>query len=150
MTTVKLKAEDAADLEVVAAHLQDAILRVGDMVWLARGRRFAAVATRFCWEHVDVAKGRPKEGKSFYRARTGMHFDNVLNVKARGFDQNEAEAYLVLLGLTFEPGADGAGTVRLDFGGGAELALEVECLDASMSDQSAPWPTDQLPHHEEG
>lgn len=149
MTTVKLKAEDAADLEVMAAHLQDAILRVGDMVWLARQRRFAGVATRFCWEHVDVAKGRPKEGKSFYRTRAGLHFDNVLSVKARGFDQNDAEAYLVLLGITFEPGDDGTGTLKLAFGGGAELALEVECLEASMSDQSAPWPTDQLPAHEE-
>lgn len=150
MTTVKLKAEDAADLEVMAAHLQDAILRVGDMVWLARQRRFAGIATRFCWEHVDVVRGEPKKGKSFYRTRAGMHFDNVLNVQARGFDQGDAEAYLVLLGVTFEPGDDGAGVLRLAFGGGAELALEVECLDASMSDQSAPWPTDQLPSHEEG
>lgn len=154
MTGVKLKAEDAADLEVMAAHLQDAILRVGDFVWLARQRRFAGVATRFCWEHVDVdpenpALSRPKKGKSFYRTRAGLHFDSVLGVKAKGFDQNDAEAFLVVLGLTFEPSEDGAGTLRIAFGGDAELALEVECLDASMSDQTAPWPTDQLPQHEE-
>lgn len=150
MSTVKLQAEDAADLEVMAAHLQDAILRVGDFVWLAKHRRFAGIGTRFCWELVDVEKGEPKRGKSFYRTRAGFHFDSVLDVKARGFDQSDAEAFLVVLGMVFEPGDDGAGTVRLEFGGGAELALEVECLDASMSDQSAPWPTDQLPAHEEG
>ncbi len=150
MTTVKLKAEDATDLEVMAAHLQDAILRVGDFVWLARQRRFAGIGTRFCWELVDIAAGKPKRGKSFYRTRTGLHFDNVLGVKARGFDQSDGEAFLVVLGMTFEPGEDAAGTVRIDFGGGAELELQVECLDASMSDQSSPWPTDQLPAHEEG
>lgn len=154
MTRVKLKAEDAADLEVMATHLQDAILRVGDFVWLARQRRFAGVGTRFCWELVDIEPdnpggARPKEGKSFYRTRTGLHFDNVLGVKARGFDQSDGEAFLVVLGINFEPGEDAAGTVRIAFGGGAELELQVECLDASMSDQTSPWPTDQLPAHEE-
>lgn len=149
MTRVKLQAQDAPDLEVMAAHLQDAILRVGDFVWLPKARRFAGLGTRFCWEAVDVEKSRPKKGKSFFRTRTGFHFDNVLGVQARGFDQGDAEAFLVVLELGFEPGDDGAGTVRLAFAGGAELSLQVECLDAAMSDTAAPWQTDQLPNHAE-
>lgn len=154
MTRVKLQAQDASDLEVMAAHLQDAILRVGDFAWLPKTRRFAGLGTRFCWEAVDVAPDNPgaatpKKGKSFYRTRTGFHFDNVMNVRARGFDQGDVEAFLVVLELGFEPGEDEAGTVRLAFAGGAELALEVECLDAAMSDIAAPWQTAQLPKHEE-
>ncbi len=147
MTRVKLQAQDASDLEVMAAHLQDAILRVGDFAWLPKTRRFAGLGTRFCWEAVDVAKGTPKKGKSFYRTLTGFHFDNVTSVRARGFDQGDVEAFLVVLELGFEPGEDEAGTVRLAFAGGAELALEVECLDAAMSDIAAPWQSDQLPKH---
>lgn len=149
MSKVKLQAEDAADLEVMAAHLQDAILRVGDFVWLPKLRRFAGMGTRFCWEHVDVGKDRPKRGKSYYRTRSGFHFDSVLGVRARGFDRQDDEAFLVVLGMVFEPDEDGAGTVRIAFAGGAELSLDVECVDASMSDMSAPWPTDQMPQHEE-
>lgn len=150
MNRVRLQAQDAADLEVMAAHLQDAILRVGDFVWLPKTRRFAGIATRFCWEAVDVATGKPRRGNSFYRTRSGFHFDHVMSVRARGFNQSEAEAFLVVLQLGFEPAGDEAGTIRIAFAGGAELALEVECLDAAMSDMTSPWQTDQLPKHEEG
>lgn len=147
MTRVKLQAQDASDLEVMAAHLQDAILRVGDFVWLPKTRRFAGIGARFCWEAVDVETSKPVKGESFYRTRTGFHFDHVMSVRARGFDQGDVEAFLVVLELGFEPGEDEAGTVRLAFAGGAELALEVECLDAAMSDIAAPWQSDQLPKH---
>jgi DUF2948 family protein len=147
MAKLKFAAQDAEDLEVLATHLQDMILRVGDIAYLKSVRRFAAVGTRFCWEHVDVARNRPKTGKSFYRARTGFHFDGVERVQMRGFEQGDEEAFLVVLGLTFEATGDGAGTIAIILGGGADIRLDVECIEASMSDLSAPWPTDQMPRH---
>ena len=46
MTNAKptLAAEDAADLEILSARLQDAVARVGDLVWLHKARRFAALS----------------------------------------------------------------------------------------------------------
>ncbi|WP_296482272.1 DUF2948 family protein, partial [Phenylobacterium sp.] len=36
---LKLLAEDAEDLEVVSAALQDAVLKIGDIAWEAKARR---------------------------------------------------------------------------------------------------------------
>jgi hypothetical protein len=37
--------------------------------------------------------------------------------------------------------------MSLTFAGGAALRLEVECLDAWLSDISAPWSTQRRPAH---
>jgi len=44
-----LAAEDAADLEVISARLQDAVAKVKDLVYLPKRRRFAALFNRFQW-----------------------------------------------------------------------------------------------------
>ena len=50
MDLLKLVALDPEDLAIVSAHLQDAIVRVGDLAYLPKERRFALVARRFDWE----------------------------------------------------------------------------------------------------
>ena len=47
MPELKLIALDAEDLSVISTHLQDAVLHVGDMAFLKREMRFAAVANRW-------------------------------------------------------------------------------------------------------
>ena len=46
MPDLKLIALDAEDLAVISAHLQDAVMKVGDLAFLPREKRFAAVANR--------------------------------------------------------------------------------------------------------
>ncbi len=60
MTDLKLIAFDEEDLKVVSAHLQDAVVRVGDMAYLPKERRFAALLNRFDWE---LAAGAGDGGK---------------------------------------------------------------------------------------
>ncbi|MGC8000628.1 DUF2948 family protein, partial [Salmonella enterica] len=43
MDNLKLIALDADDLKIVSAHMQDAVLKVGDMAYVPRERRFAAI-----------------------------------------------------------------------------------------------------------
>ncbi|MCK0198640.1 DUF2948 family protein [Ancylobacter sp. 6x-1] len=50
MSSLKLIALDGEDLAILSAHLQDAVVRVGDMVFLQREHRFALLANRFDWE----------------------------------------------------------------------------------------------------
>lgn len=47
---LKLRAHDPADLAVISAHLQDALVPVSDMAWLKGERRFLLLANRFRWE----------------------------------------------------------------------------------------------------
>jgi hypothetical protein len=142
-TGVTLAAEDAADLEVISARLQDAVAQMKDFVYLPKRRRFAALFNRFQWE-ADEKKGD-------LRVRSGLHFDGVLSVKSSHMKRGAPEAVVSLLAIQFTPkgGEDPGGAVELVFAGGGTLRLEVEVLDAGLTDIAGPWAAMGRPEHEE-
>ena len=140
---LRLVAEDGDDLGVLSAMLQDAVMKIGDFGYDVARRRFAFVANRFVWEAGgDRARG------PFARVRAGCHFDDVLAVRQQNLRLDAKEAVLELLSVRFEAGADGAGAVTLDFAGGGAIRLEVESVNAQLTDISAPWATRLKPDHE--
>jgi hypothetical protein len=141
---LKLRIEDAEDLAAVSLHVQDAILRIGDMHRLPRLKRFALLLNRFRWE----SAGNRFSLKPQERVRAGLHFDFVTNVRIQGIAQDRRTEFLVLLAATFEPRDEPAGTIRLAFAGGGVLALDVECIDGALVDIGTPWRTANRPRHE--
>ena len=137
---LRLLAEDADDLAVISAALQDAIAHVGDLEWDARGRRFTLALNRFRWEHPGALLGE--------RVRAGLQFGSVLAVKSRNLRREPKDAVVELLAVSFEAGEPPGGEVRLAFAGGGDVVLTVECVDAALADISAPWPTPSTPAHE--
>lgn len=140
---LRLAVEDAEDLKVLSAVLQDAIAKVGDFAHLPAQRRFAFVANRFVWELAGEKKRGP-----FARVRSGCHFDDVLAVRQMNLRTDAKDGVLDLLSIGLAPGEDGAGTVTLSFAGGGAIQLDVESINASLADISAPWPTQSRPSHE--
>src|SRR3546814_13398785 len=69
---LRLRAEDDEDLAVIAAVLQDAVVRVGDLAFLPSRRQFVGLFTRFCWVVVS-----PAEPDRFTCVRTVMYFHAV-------------------------------------------------------------------------
>jgi hypothetical protein len=138
-----LAAEDAADLEVISARLQDAVAQMKDLVYLPKRRRFAALFNRFQWE-TDAKKGD-------LRVRAGLHFDGVLSVKSHKLKMGAPEAVVALLAIRFTPngGEDPGGIVELTFAGGGALKLEVEVIDAGLTDVSGVWAARGRPEHDE-
>ncbi|CAN0498940.1 unnamed protein product, partial [Discosporangium mesarthrocarpum] len=53
MDLLKLGAVDADDLQVISAHMQDALVRVGDMKFQRTARRFVMMANRFNWTSAE-------------------------------------------------------------------------------------------------
>jgi hypothetical protein len=145
MKELKLIALDAEDLAVVSAHLQDAVLRVGDMTFLKSEHRFAALANRFDWEGA-VALSQLKKQK-FVRRRCGLRFERVLGAKVAGLDLAKKDAVLSLLALRFEPDEAPEGHIVLEFSGGAAIRLHVECIEAELKDLGAAWTTRRMPEH---
>jgi len=139
---LKLMAEDAADLDIIAAAAQDALLRVGDVSYDRKARRFAMLLNRFRWE-------RAEEKGPFERVRAALSFEGVLSVRSRKLrtDAPEAVASLLSIDFTSDPEPPG-GQVRLLFAGGGEILLQVECLDAVLVDMGAAWRTPRRPDHE--
>ncbi|HLY79157.1 MAG TPA: DUF2948 family protein [Caulobacteraceae bacterium] len=138
---LRLLAEDEDDLAVISAALQDAIAKVGDIEWDARGRRVTLALNRYLWETPAGLLGN--------RVRTGLQFGSVLAVKSRNLRRDPPDAVIELLAVRFEPGEAPGGAIRLAFAGGGDLELTVECVDAALADVSAPWPTPSTPAHQE-
>lgn len=149
MTALRLRAIDAMDLSVIAAHLQDAIAQVGDMVYQPQKRRFAMMLNRFMWEDVedDKREGPKADDAGYRRVRSALHFDGVQRVQTQGLKLGAKEAVAELLTLAFEAQSEPAGTIKMTFAGGGAIKLDVECLDAWLTDVSAPWPTPHRPGH---
>jgi hypothetical protein len=143
MKRVTLAAEDAEDLEIVSARLQDAVAQVKDFVWLPKSHRFAAIVNRFQWEAAQVKRSEN------LRIRSRLVFDRVSSVKALKF-KRDPEAVASLLAIKFAKRSedDPSGTVELVFAGGGVIRLEVECLDASLTDVSNAWAALGRPDHE--
>lgn len=133
---LKLLAFDGEDLEVISTHLQDAAVKPVDMAFLPREKRFALVADRFDWCGAQSGERT--------RRRSGLHFERVLGVKRSHFDQKDDKP-AVLLSISFMVGDDPAGQVTLFFEGGGAIRLDVECLEAAMSDLGPAWPCGSPP-----
>jgi hypothetical protein len=131
---LRLLAEDADDLHIMSAALQDAILRPVDIVWEPSGRRVTLKLSRFCWECGGA------------RVMAAMQFGDVIAVKSRRLPRLPDSA-LELLAMDFEPGEAPGGRVMLMFAGGGDLRIDVECLDAVLTDLSERWPVTAAPTH---
>jgi hypothetical protein len=134
-----LAAEDAEDLEIISARLQDAVAKVKDLVYLPKSQRFAALFNRFVWEAKDDV-----------RVQSGLSFARVHSVKAQNLRRDAPEAVVSLLAIRFAPKGteDPGGEVELVFAGGGTLKLDVECIEASLSDISGEWAALGRPAHE--
>ncbi len=140
---LRLMAGDEEDLGVLSAVLQDAVAKLGDFAFIPSERRFAFVTNRFCWECAAERKHGP-----FARVRAGVHFDDVKAAQFQNLKTDAKDAVVELLAARFEPGEDGTGAIILDFAGGGAVRLEVESVNAWLSDLSEPWRTRARPEHE--
>ncbi len=139
---LKLMAADAADLDIIAAAVQDALVRMGEVTFERRARRFAMLINRFRWEQAG------EEGP-YERVRAALSFESVLSVRSRKVRMDAPEALASILSVTFIPDDEPpGGEVRLVLAGGGEIALEVECLDALLLDMGEAWRTPRRPDHE--
>src|SRR5262245_57536959 len=150
MQDLKLIALDAEDLAVLSAHLQDAVLRVDDIAYLKGEKRFAVIANRFDWGQAADKTTKPS---SFVRRRSGLRFERVLGAKVSNINLKSRDTVLALLSIDYmaQNGDDGPeGHVTLRFSGGGAIRLEVECIEAELSDLGAAWSTRRKPQHADG
>ena len=155
-STVKLRAHDPLDMEVMATWLQDALVPLADVAYLPRDKRFVMVANRFRWESAtteDAGAPRPDgdasfaeegEAPAYQRVNCGICFDRVRAVRYRGLDPKSKDQILNLLTIEAEPHA-----VTLVFSGGGAIRLEVTTIACHLEDLGEPWPTHWRPSHDE-
>ena len=133
---LKLIANDADDLKVVAAALQDAIIRVGDIRFNPVGRSVTLQASRY--RHEDK---RPS------RILSGVRVDGVMTLQSHGFERSNPDAYAVLLDMAFEEADAPAGSLLLTLAGGGMIRMQVEGLDLILSDAGEAKRARRAPDH---
>ncbi len=145
MDNLKLIALDAEDLKIVSAHLQDAVLKISDMAFVPRERRFAAILNRFDWT-TTLPGGKRKVP---VRRQAALRFERVLGAQVSGIDLKAGHEVLELLALQYEPTAaeDPQGHLTLVFAGGGAVRLHVECIEGEMKDLGPAWQARAVPRH---
>jgi hypothetical protein len=141
MDQLKFLVLDADDLAVVSAHLQDAILKVSDVLWRPQEKRLVLAVNRFDWEGAQAAQ------PEYRRRRAALRFERVLSCKCKHVNPAGKDAVLNLLAVEFTPTDAPSGVVTLTFSGDIALRLEVECLEAELVDLGPTWTTSTCPAH---
>lgn len=137
---LKLLAEDSEGLAIIAAAVQDALVKPQDIKLDKRTRTFGLELNRFQWE---TAGKRPP----YFRSRAVLAFSGVLGAKQSKMPKG-VDDVLDLLDVGFTPaGEPPGGAVRLFFANGAQVHIDVECLDVTLMDTGAAWPTRRKPDH---
>ncbi len=171
---LKLRARDLDDMAVMAAMLQDAVVRPTEMTYQARETRFVMVISRFRWEDPEVnpdpageevSDAEPhapdtqagdqaddQEDARFEDAGLRPLYERVNaglcieNVRRVRIQQLDLrDKDQVLSLLTVEVRPR---TLTLVFSGGALVRLEVSAISCFLEDLGEPWPTPWLPLHE--
>jgi hypothetical protein len=115
---------------------------VGEISWLPRQRRVAALVNRFRWEGAT----RTPE-----RVRSMLVAENVMAVRSQGVQPSDRDTVVSILSLAWEPGEDGAGRLLVTLAGDGTIAVEVEALEVLLHDVTRPYlaPSRKAPSHPE-
>lgn len=139
---LKLVALDEEDLTIISAHVQDAVMKVGDVKFLRAQSRFVLPMNRFAWERKSGALSGPPE-----RRNSVLDFGRVTRAASTGLAGAKGADVLSLLALRFQATDTPAGAIELTFSGGATIRLDVECIEARLSDLGGAWEASSRPRH---
>ena len=118
---LKLAAMDEADLAILSAHLQDAVLKRSEMDYVPANRRFVLACNRFDWqdaaakENGGVGARLSKlvgKGPTYQRRRASLVIDHVSGAAHRDFALRGRDTY-VCYALFRERAADRGDRFRL-------------------------------------
>ncbi|MEI6558108.1 MAG: DUF2948 family protein [Rhodospirillaceae bacterium] len=135
-TPIRLRAEDAEDLRIVSACLQDAIVPITEIGYLPESRSFVMVVNRFRWEAA---------GAVLTRTHCAVSIQGVTEVKRRHIDLADRALLLDLLAIT--SGSEG---LELIFAGDGVIHLSAPQWRCLIEDIGEPWPAEAAPRHETG
>ena len=137
-----LVARDGEDLEVISSILQDAVVPVNEITFVAEQNRFVLIASRFCRE--DRESGAETPEGVFERVSCAVRFDRVEAVKRQNLDPSRLTGMLSLLAIRSE-----AEYIDLIFSGGGTIRLIADEIACRIDDLDMRWPTRLKPDHPE-
>ena len=148
---LKVMALDDDDLTVLSALAQDALTKPIEMRYLADEKAFVLTVNRLAREERPRRRGPLGLRREWQRRRSLLDFRRVSRVRCRGLSEG-GEAVLSLLAITFEPNASGdesdpSGAITLLFADDVSVRLDVEVIEARLTDLGPAWTSTNMPRH---
>lgn len=141
---LRLRAIDQDDLQIMAACLQDALIPLREMAFMADERRFMASFHRFQRERL----ADPDSDAGLSVCQSVLRVDDVEVVSYRGLDGDLGGVKFELLTVIVEPTASGGFFVILLFAGDVAIRLKVDRIAMTLDDFGDPWPASVAPQHD--
>lgn len=143
---LRLIAQDAEGLGILAALVQDAVLTGADLSYVRARRRFALFLNRFRWEDRAAAE---RARRPYERVRALLVAEGVTGVRTQGITR-DGDTVLSLLDLSYDGPPEGPGRLRLTFAGDGVVELAVEAPDLTLTDVTRPHvaPSGKAPSHD--
>lgn len=132
---LKLRAQSLEDVAVLSACVQDAVLKRGDMAYIAEQASFVVMVNRYLWEMAEAKQ----------RIRTGIRFRTVTRVRQKAVP-GSPDDLLYLLAIQYQPSEK---QICLVFAENSEIRLDVEDCEVILEDIGAPWPARRMPTHDQ-
>ena len=95
---INLSAQNEEDLVIFSTLCQDSIIKISNIKWAKKSKRFYILLTRLCWELHHFSK---KKDTFFKRVNSILIFDNVFSVKSKGIQQSNSNMIASLLTLNY-------------------------------------------------
>ena len=83
------------------------------------------------------------------RIRCAIHFDYADTVKSIGIEKQSNDDILVLLAIRFESKVKPSGSIFLEFSNNKSITIDVESIEAFLTDMGDSWKIPNKPVHEE-
>ena len=143
---LSLIAQNEEDLVVISTLCQDSIIKIANIKWAKKSKRFYLLINRFCWELNDLSK---KKSSNMFRINSIMSFNSVLSVKSAGIQQNNNSDITSLLTINYNFFNFEKQAIDLIFSGNSQISLNIECIDVFLKDISEPFEgtTSKQPKH---
>ena len=143
---LSLIAQNEEDLVVISTLCQDSIIKIANIKWAKKSKRFYLLINRFCWELNDLSK---KKSSNMLRINSLMSFNSVLSVKSAGIQQNNNSDITSLLTINYNFFNFEKQAIDLIFSGNSQISLDIECVDVFLKDISEPLEgtTSKQPKH---
>ena len=159
---MKILALTGEDVDIISAHVQDMVIDRTAMQYSRHNRQFSLAGDRFC--HEDMFNISARLMRRYRRTDSLVQIHHVKAVRMKDARSSAAgpladdemapkEDMLTLLAIRFVPAdpdgksGDPGGQIYLYFANGAELCVDVECPEVSLTDQGTPRRTPVRPLH---
>ena len=138
---INLAAQNEEDLVIFSTLCQDSIIKISNIKWAKKSKRFYILLTRLCWELHQFSK---KKDTFLKRVNSILIFDNALSVKSKGILQSKPNMITSLLTFDYKFLCFEKQSIDLIFSGDSQITIDVECIEAFLKDVSDPFESTSL------